>query len=438
MTLPPKGTCSRILTPKQVGPICWFMATFVAMFYSQRSRKLLLNASEGWNKRKALFTLLKQVLDDRYLKVESRESKDYEKFSDDTFGDILSLLYKENSDTFPYNPTTIDGGFNPIYYIGKLYKLLNIDYKIYDYNKKDGNMFYSYLNEEFDSTVYNVVRRNMKIRIRNNKQFKYVDENMVAPQVLIVIAHDNNAYTKIYNMLFPYTIINDGDTKNNIKSLREKIYYHGAEYNLDSVILENLDLNKGGHAIAGITCKKNKYVYNGWTRSSMDPQMANIAITRKIPCELMEYNWNIKKHYDFCLNTKTCIPDILKTKEDIKKSRLCFNFSKGRRILVYVRKDPAVNTSVEQDDTPKKAKAAKAVVKKSPNKCEDGKVLNPETGRCILLKNAIAKGIIKGKGNVVDKKKSPNKCEDGKVLNPDTGRCILLKNAIAKGIVVKK
>ena len=43
--MPKTSTCSRILTPKQVGPICWFMATFVAMFYSQRSRKLLLEAS---------------------------------------------------------------------------------------------------------------------------------------------------------------------------------------------------------------------------------------------------------------------------------------------------------------------------------------------------------------------------------------------------------
>ena len=45
MTSPPKikeakkSVCSRILTPKQVGPICWFMATFVAMFYSQQSTK---------------------------------------------------------------------------------------------------------------------------------------------------------------------------------------------------------------------------------------------------------------------------------------------------------------------------------------------------------------------------------------------------------------
>ena len=99
-----KGICSRILTPKQVGPICWFMATFVAMFYSQRSRKLLLESSKSWdvkkgifpifwNNRKKLFTLLKHVLDDKYLKTENRESKDYtdyKRFSDNTFGKILT------------------------------------------------------------------------------------------------------------------------------------------------------------------------------------------------------------------------------------------------------------------------------------------------------------------------------------------------------------
>ena len=442
MTQQPKGTCARILTPKQVGPICWFMATFVAMFYSQRSRKLLLNASEGWNKRKALFTLLKQVLDDRYLKVESRESEDYKKFSDDTFGDILSLLYEENSNAFPYNPKIIDDGYIPELYIGKLYKLLGVDYKMFSYNVNDDILLYSHLNEEF-KREYKVVNNIPFLITDKNLTHTYIEENMVAPQILMVLLRrDFVGYQ--YRDLYPNTVIKEGDTKKNIRTLNEKIYYLGVEYNLDSVVLENWnEKGIGFHAIAGITCKKDKYVYNGWTRTSMDPLMANKVITRKIPCELMEYNWNIKKHYDFCLNTKQCIPEIYKTRLEALKSDLCFNFSKGKRILVYVRKDPAVNTSVEQDDTPKKAKtarAAKAVVKKSPKKCEDGKVLNPDTGRCILLKNAIAKGIIKGKGkgNVVDKKKSPKKCEDGKVLNPETGRCILLKNAIAKGIVVKK
>ena len=127
------GICSRILTPKQVGPICWFMAAFVAMFYSQRSRRKLLNASKHWNTKKDLFSLLKQVLDDKYLKTASRESADYKMFSDNTFAMILDLLYKENNKAFPYNPKTTSGGFNSEYYIGKLYKLLNIDYKIFDY-----------------------------------------------------------------------------------------------------------------------------------------------------------------------------------------------------------------------------------------------------------------------------------------------------------------
>ena len=120
-----KGICSRILTPKQVGPICWFMATFVAMFYSQRSRKLLLEASKSWdvkkgifpifwNNRKKLFTLLKQVLDDKYLKTENRESKDYKnykRFSDNTFGKILTLLNRIDKKSFPYIPNYIRGGF---------------------------------------------------------------------------------------------------------------------------------------------------------------------------------------------------------------------------------------------------------------------------------------------------------------------------------------
>jgi hypothetical protein len=91
MTKTGTSICSRILTPKQVGPICWFMATFVAMFYSQRSRRLLLNASSSWKKKK-LFTLLKHVLDDKYLKTESRESEDYRKFSDDTFWQYIKFI----------------------------------------------------------------------------------------------------------------------------------------------------------------------------------------------------------------------------------------------------------------------------------------------------------------------------------------------------------
>jgi len=404
MTIKATGTCSRILTPKQVGPICWFMAAFVAMFYSQRSRRKLLNASKNWYIGNKLFALLKQLLDDKYLKVESRESEDYEKFRDDTFGEVLSLLNKEDSKAFPYNPKTVSGGFNPEFYIGKLYKLLGVDYKMFDYNVSDNHLFYHFSNEELSSIEYRIEKRRVNIYLYDNKFFKYEDKHMAAPPILMVLVRDDKVTTDFNKAQFPHTLIPDGDTKTNLTSLKEKIYYHGIEYNLDSVILANWNKKKIGHAIAGISCKKKKYIYNGWTRTSMDPAMIDKAITRNIPCELMPYDWNIKKHGDFCLNSKKCIPDILKTKKEAKKVDLCFNFSKGKRVLVYVRKDPMRETSIEKEDdydnivrgfaktksyhsSPKKTPKKKAS-KTSPKKCPDGKVLNPATGRCILIKNA--------------------------------------------------
>jgi hypothetical protein len=456
MTIKATGTCSRILTPKQVGPICWFMAAFVAMFYSQRSRKKILNASKNWYIGNKLFALLKQLLDDKYLKVESRESKDYEKFSDDTFGEVLSLLNKEDSKAFPYNPKTVSGGFNPEFYIGKLYKWLGVDYKMFDYNLSDNHLFYHFSNEELSSIEYRIEKKRVNIYLYDNKIFKYEDKYMAAPPILMVLVRDDKVTTDFNKAQFPHTLIPDGDTKTNLTSLKEKIYYHGIEYNLDSVILANWNKKKIGHAIAGITCKKKKYVYNGWTRTSMDPVMIDKAITRNIPCELMPYDWNIKKHGDFCLNSKKCIPDILKTKKEARKVDLCFNFSKGKRVLVYVRKDPMRGTSIEKDDdydnivrgfaktksyhsSPKK-KASKT----SPKKCPDGKVLNPATGRCILIKNAAKAGIttkpdkdVKDNDVIKKPKTSPKKCPDGKVLNPATGRCILIKNAAKAGIATK-
>jgi hypothetical protein len=85
---------------------------------------------------------------------------------------------------------------------------------------------------------------------------------------------------------------------------------------------------------------------------------------------------------------------------------------------------------IHRSKSPIKPKTAKAkvVVKKS---CPEGKVRNPETGRCILIKNA---KVAKAKAVV---KKS---CPEGKVRNPETGRCILIKNtkvAKAKAVVKK-
>ena len=420
-----KGICSRILTPKQVGPICWFMATFVAMFYSQRSRKLLLESSKSWdvkkgifpifwNNRKKLFTLLKHVLDDKYLKTENRESKDYKnykRFSDNTFGKILTLLNRIDKKSFPYIPNYIRGGFELEYYIGKLYKLLNIDYILYDYNPADDVLLYSYLNENLNKASYRIERRYIVIEVDGDRKFKYVEEDIIPPPILMVIVrHEADKGNATFNsFLFPNNTIDEGVTKENLKSMKEQIFFKGVEYNLDAVLLANWNIGIG-HAIAGITCKKKKYIYNGWTRTSMDPSMVNQLITRKIPCELMKYDWNVKNDGDFCLNTAKCIPEALQ--HQLKNTDICFNFSKGTRLLIYVRKDSNHNTSAESNTNNSKSPTEQT----SKSSIPDVSLLNTNIGgKCILTKK---KPIVK----------PPKICPQGKVLNPKTGRYILIRN----------
>jgi len=224
--------------------------------------------------------------------------------------------------------------------------------------------------------------------------------------------------------------VKDGDTKDSLTSMKEQIFYNGKEYNLDAVILANWNINKkNGHAIAGITCKKGKYVYNGWTRTSMDPVMKNQSIDSDIPCELMKYDWNIVKNNDFCLNTRKCIPELLKKK--LKVRDICFNFSKGGKLLIYVCKDANKNTSSESYADAKKSLTPPKKPKqpKNPNEpkvCPEGKVLNPRTNRCILIKN-VKKSPKPPKSPKPLKPTQPKVCPEGKVLNPKTNRCIIIK-----------
>jgi hypothetical protein len=80
----------------------------------------------------------------------------------------------------------------------------------------------------------------------------------------------------------------------------------------------------------------------------------------------------------------------------------------------------AAAAAADSDDEDAGAKAAKP-----PKECPEGKVLNPNTGRCITDKSAKA-------GKAPKAPKPPKECPEGKVLNPKTGRCIKQKERDAK------
>jgi hypothetical protein len=108
--------------------------------------------------------------------IDSR--RDVDTFNDEHFLPIMvspmdTVVNLENSKVFPYDPKKVSGGFVPAYYIGKLYKLLNLDYKIFNYYTIDATLAYSFLNEEYDWLKYTIVKKNIDISINIDNVFNF-------------------------------------------------------------------------------------------------------------------------------------------------------------------------------------------------------------------------------------------------------------------------
>jgi len=86
--------------------------------------------------------------------------------------------------------------------------------------------------------------------------------------------------------------------------------------------------------ISGITYNNESFVYNGWRNDSY--KFLDRTGIRKIKksCPLFKYDWKSQSKNDFCISKKEC--ELL---EIIDEKDLCFNFSKGNKVLIYVKID---------------------------------------------------------------------------------------------------
>jgi hypothetical protein len=241
------------------------------------------------------------------------------------------------------------------------------------------------------------------------------------PDVIIIrkIDENNVGYKNPYPSHYDLNNIIDKQTYNSLYSLAKNITYKDEKFIQDSILLSNWNNNiiNRGHSIAGITCEGERYVYNGWTRTTIDPNIVKKIEANneelKIPCELMKFDWDVTNSSDFCLNHKQCILNTM----NVNYHNLCFSFNKGSSEIIYI-KDVKYNNSKKQSPN------VKDNLVKSDKKCPEGKVLNPLTNRCILLKN-----LNKLPKNQSNHNVKPTKvCPEGKVLNPLTNRCNKIKN----------
>jgi hypothetical protein len=345
--------CNKVITIPQYEPTCWFNAILMAILYSQNSRKLLLDDILLKKKNTKIAKVINHIL--KYQYVSNKYAEQYFKIM--TPGKILKYLniFDEFRKTITNNGWFSEL-FLPIFIEKACYNTcLNLDL--------------------YRNNIY--IEFKKKIRVVDNYNngnhigFSFYDDNIsdtdLATQILkklnepnpdyifLNIGHDNskdlftsyliNNIQRINNILNlkNYTITSSG-----LKEANDEIIYNGDTYILDSCIIANyniLEINLG-HAIVGITCKNEKYVYNGWIRTTKDPAMAindneNDNDNEKLlPCELMKFDWRVNnKDSKFCINPKLCKLDILKLHNDpLEKKDLCFSFGNGKRTLIYVKK----------------------------------------------------------------------------------------------------
>ena len=444
-----KNNCNNVITLKQYGPTCWFNSILMAVLYSDNSRKLLLQKSKSWNDKILIFKTIKYILKNKFLRT-SNLFKDYQYFDKVRPEYILEKLYSYNKKKFNFNPKKYKSYLSSLY-IRKIYKLLGV--KVLYLDLFENNLYYSLYNNVSPSFNKD---KNIVMKIKYVRQEK-VMEKFDDPDVIIVnIGSLTNRYPHYYSV--PKT-----SSFYNIAKLNDNVKINGMEYIQDSVLLGNWNKNsKVGHAIAGIKCKGEKFVYNGWTRSTIDYHINEIKIAEDdaknenlwlikienkqivyintktkvvssylpeggkvignnidIPCELMKYGWDIKTDSDFCLNLSKCALDLHGDKSimNLQNKKPCFSFNKGNRQVIYVNKN---SSTLDKTGIVSMSPASVSAKKYSKN-CPEGKVRNPSTGRCINIKtlNAVRKNPING---------FEKKCPEGKIINPKTGRCIKIKN----------
>jgi hypothetical protein len=328
-----KEFCDRVVTIPQYLSTCWFNAVLMTLLYSQNSRKLLLhNNIYATKKDNKLYEIINEILTKKYVNQE--KAMEYfkimrpEKILDSFYTNKIHLdkVVNVGGVFYRFLPFFID-------YIGKTCITLdNISTKDYYIN-----LVKSLSENEREKAFFN----GKKTTLDSNLE-KFMNElNEKNPDYILVNFERNTSFFSTYikeDKYKKYILKNTKFEFKGLEKLEKYITFNGDRYILDSCILGNYQIiKKGGHAIAGITCKDNRYVYNGWIRTTNDKVMGSDKVFKNdtMPCELMKFDWNVNdKNYRFCLNRALC--KLNKLDKTDEKS-LCFSFGKGRRTLIYVK-----------------------------------------------------------------------------------------------------
>jgi len=343
-------SCDNVITIPQYKSTCWFNAILMAIFYSQHSRKLLYNHFE--DKKDKFSKIMNDIIKHNYIKTE--QSIKYFEFMRPE--NILKYINAQKTELYKQFKTQKNYNYFSDTFLPVFLKSLNknvLDIIVYEDNCYAN--FYSTL-PPFFTKIY---KDDETVNIDFDKWCGIESKDITDPDYIIVnkLTPDSDTSLSLYREIFLLEYYNsynlesinlqtlgtDTDIKGVI-DLNDEIYHNGNKYVLDSVILTNynsFEIDKG-HEIAGITCKNNRYVYNGWIRTTNDSGMPMDFGNEKLPCELMKFHWNVKEDNKFCLNRRLCKLDKY---DESKKGEMCFTFNDNNyTALIYVKDTSSIKS----------------------------------------------------------------------------------------------
>jgi hypothetical protein len=351
--------CNKVVTIPQYNETCWFNTILMSLLYSQNSRKLLLyKMTEMANKNK-LTRIINRILKSHYVNPE--KAQEYFKI----FRPEVILSYVQDIDRYTLKNMIYNGWFSQYFIHNFIEQLgcscLTIDYymdakrapKLYAgisqriniYSTQDTFANVEYLEDQFD--IYDTILSTP------HPDYICINTWMVATRNIQGI--NKKIFTDAKHYKRDLQFDKYGFEYSGIIELKDEIVLNGNIYKLDSCILSNYNNNTQiGHNIAGITCKSKRHIYNGWMRTTQDRAKEDVykiddEIDNALPCELMEFKWDIHDKTEFCINSDLCKLPYLTSQRQKKKSLLCFSFAKGDKTLIYVKQQNDIYKSVDMN-----------------------------------------------------------------------------------------
>ena len=376
--------CEKVITISQFQSTCWFNSILMVTLYSHRMRQLLLNKikkMEDYQKNNPLMKVFIDVIESKYFEQENIDPIELVSKLQLKPEEILYVLnmhnpldfYLEIPDDATYeNVKFLSKGYFPEFYVNRFLSFFDIDYKkiiIIDYYPEQKKFYISdsYINEtltdEYKQAYSSIPEKKDENDFKTKEEYLEFKEKYDLESTKFYTRIQSQLdflYKKLYenykNGNFDILIIRYPDKleRNLLEvfeyeldyfKIKDNVQINNNTFILDSMIFTNYNIREcqAGHSIAGITCNNKRYIYNGWTSQTTDPSLlsADNSLYSNIPCALIPYDWfNPSEDLSFCLNSEKCKLDFFSLIKGKKKHKedLCFNFSLGDNMHVFINK----------------------------------------------------------------------------------------------------